>query len=73
MREQIQNIHHACIIKGMPQLSVITLTDPITGKSIKKDTAPRENPAIKVVRAACLVPLRQNIPQRNTVVIGGAR
>ncbi len=46
---------------------------PKTGKSRTKDNAPMTKPNIKVAIDACFVPRRQNTPNRNTVVMGGAR
>jgi hypothetical protein len=70
---QMQNAHHACIMKGMPQRWLTIFSSPKTGGSSKNDAAPIRNPKVSVTSDASSVPRRQNPPNRNTVVIGGAR
>src|SRR5271154_5006479 len=68
-----QNTHHACIRNGIPSLWLMIFSVPKTGKSRMNDAAPTRKPKVRVAIDACFVPRRQNTPNKNTVVIGGAR
>lgn len=64
--------HQACIIKIIPQVSVINFTPFLSGKSIANINIPMMRPTKKVIFAASLVPRFQKYPIIKTAKIEGA-